>query len=618
MDLRLTRPFHLRNNGVLYLMAAMISHGAWLFGESSPRSAQEILAQTRAASGGENWGRAGQIVSEGELQTHGLTAQIHFREDGRHGRSILRYEIPSRGIKGSEGSDGSQSWQQDQEGYISLSDDQASVQDAISNAYLTRRGYFEPDFGGAGVQSIQPIIDGEISYDRITIRPKDGREFTLWINSGTHLIERIEHGSPKPSIELWSDYRDADGVRLPFKIIQKGEAAQETSFTARKISSEVHEGDFAIPFQNDYHFSQGSSTTVPFFGWDGVYLNAMINGHGPYTVVLDSGAVNLISADLVKELGSQSGEQLKLGAFGGDVEAIATQLHSVQIGNLTLRDQDFVVTPFPYPLTHSWREPVVALIGYQTLRRLVVQIDYEHSQLTLSDGGAFRYAGTGSALPLQIRNQNLEIEGAVDGIPGTFDLDTGQTVALTMYTGFAAKHDLVRHYGAHFRGVSGEGYGGLTHAYFARVGTLDLAGVQAHALVTNLSTDTQGESANEGAGNVGTGFFKQFTVTLDCIHHKLFLEKNSNYGRKDIFNRVGIVLQLTTKGAKIVTVLEGSPAAAAGLLEGDVITALDGVRHDQPDFSEHAFYGPTGKIVHVEVESGEKKRQLDLILRDVL
>src|SRR6185437_9403608 len=95
--------------------------------------------------------------------------------------------------------------------------------------------------------------------------------------------------------------------------------------------------------------------------------------------------------------------------------------------------------------------------------------------------------------------------------------------------------------------------------------------------ITVLSTDALGaESSTTAAGNIGLRILRQFNIVFDGPHGKMYLEKNANYGRPDVFNRAGLILDDFPEHLKIKTVIPGSPGSKAGLKEEDVITQIDG------------------------------------------
>lgn len=77
---------------------------------------------------------------------------------------------------------------------------------------------------------------------------------------------------------------------------------------------------------------------------------------------------------------------------------------------------------------------------------------------------------------------------------------------------------------------------------------------------------------------------------------------------------IDVLKDQTVRG---VTVFAGSPAEAAGLRRGDLITAIDGSKplEEQQD---PAFAQPVGKVLHITVRRDGVERTYEVTLRDVL
>jgi hypothetical protein len=190
--------------------------------------------------------------------------------------------------------------------------------------------------------------------------------------------------------------------------------------------------------------------------------------------------------------------------------------------------------------------------------------------------------------------------------------------SLSLYAPFVARHKLVEHYGAKIQGYAGEGYGGADRGFYTRADTLQLGQTQVVRPITVLSTDTQGaESSATVAGNIGLHVLRQFNVIFDGPHGKMYLEKNPNYGKPDIFNRAGLLLNFDPDNLKIKTVVPRSPGAKAGLKEEDVITQIDG-KPPTDETMQSAFTQPVGTVLHLTVRRGAKTRTVSLALKNIL
>jgi hypothetical protein len=588
---------------------------------------EEILASVKQATGGAAWDHVGEIINDETIQVGALTGQGTEFIDLKGGRSLLRYRFPS-GVppQGAQGFDGRQGWQQDADGHIQVSEDTSSQRGNADNAYATRHGYWNPNLGGAMVRLLPPTSDQGITYERIFILPSGGRGFTLWINTATHLIDRSEGTGEHPSTDHFSDYRWTDHVLLPFKI--SSESADATSsqiFTikTRRMLPQIHDPDFSIPFERNYEISGSWPVVVPFLpNSKAILIKATIEDKGPFYIMFDTGASNVMDAGLAHQLGLRKERQVTGQGAAGSFPAGLTRINSIHIGNLNLHNQVFGVFPLPYFFLHG-AVPVRAVLGYPVLRDLAIRIDYEHSQLTFYDGPTFEYSGEGTGIPCFFTPGvgPATVRGSIDGTSGAFDLDTGNQGSLALLKGFVIQHDLVHKLNAHLHGVAGESFGGAgmpMHAYFARVHTLDLGGVQVHDVVAQLSQDSSGGFAGPDAGYVGAGVLKQFTITFDSIHQKVFFQKNDAYGKPDVFNRTGIIGDPTPQGLKVLNVFEGSPAALAGIRQGDVISTINGHRSVDPEIPEDVFEQPEGTVLHFTVRRGGLNKSIELRLRDIL
>jgi hypothetical protein len=590
------------------MFLALLVPASGLIAQTQTHSAAEILQRAREATGGDAWNQFEECVSEGTITVAGKTGSIRIAENLRTGANTARADIPDLGVRQANGTSPQGSWQQDDAGNIRLLPGGADWQ--IDDLYLTSRGYWHPNAGGATVTMLDPATEADATYDRLQFQVKGGHGFTLWINQTTHLMERV--ATDGNNIKFLSDYRRVDGVLLPFSQRKgDGNQTQVVTLTERMLLKRVNESDFAIPFAHDFEMPPSGSVTVP--AEQGIIFEGKINGKGPYKMVFDTGSVNLLSADLAKELGlTVEGETQRFASDSGNIDSKISRVRTLEVGGLIMHDQLFHVISTP---SDGEDTPQIA-IGYELMRRLVVKIDYEHERLTFYNAPTFTYSGGGVEVPMRIKGLLLEADGSVDGIPATFALDSGNEVAFSLDGGFVKQNNLIERLGAHYHGYSGRSYGGpLPEAYYVRLKTLGIGGAEVHDLITNLSAGEPGPGGF--AGNVGRSVLRQFNATFDCMRGKLYLEKNANWGKPGIFNRAGIVIDPVDQGEKVMTVLPGSPAEAAGLAVGDVITKIDG-HAPSDDLDDPAFLQPVGTVVKLVVKRGDEERQVDVTLRDML
>jgi predicted aspartyl protease len=569
-------------------------------------SAENVLESVRQATGGDAWNRFRECESQASITLGGKTGTLRYVEDLRTGANVSYIDIPELGVHQGHGISPAGDWRQDDTGDIQLQQGRDPLE--IDEFYLVSHGYWRPHFGGADVKLLSESTEQGTTYDRLEFHVPGGHGFTLWIDHSTHLIQRVITDSER----YFGDYRPVNGVLLPF-FQRNGQGAQTQSvvMTKRVLLRSLNVSAFAIPFRSDYTMPSSGRVTVPAEG--GINFEGKINGKGPYRMMFDTGSINLLSADLAKQLGLRlESDSQKFASDSGNLNMQITHVATLQIGGLIVRDQRFFVLSVPAGTTDA---PLIA-VGYELMRRFAVKIDYERQQLTFYNAPAFSYSGNAVKVPLRLEGQVFEVNASVNGFPGVFFLDTGNESAFTMEAEFVKQNHLVERLGAHYHGYSGKGYAGPTgDAYFARVKTLRIGDAEVHDLIAYLVADQP--NPTQTAGNIGRSILRQFNVIFDCLRGNLYLEKNANWGEPGIFSRAGILLDPTEQGQQVMTVLPGSPGEAAGLAVGDIITRIDGKPPgDDPD--EPAFLQAEGTVVHITVKHGDTDREMQVTLKNLL
>ena len=103
--------------------------------------------------------------------------------------------------------------------------------------------------------------------------------------------------------------------------------------------------------------------------------------------------------------------------------------------------------PLPDAVEHRGTLPPIAgFLGYELFKRFAVRLDYAHEELTLTPLAWFAPDGHGTAVPLMFTQKTPEVEGAVDGIPGRFMVDTGNNSSVVLMGPFVESHGLATRY----------------------------------------------------------------------------------------------------------------------------------------------------------------------------
>jgi predicted aspartyl protease len=349
-----------------------------------------------------------------------------------------------------------------------------------------------------------------------------------------------------------------------------------------------------------------TQVVVPFTLYAGhIYVDVTIDGKGPFHIVFDSGALNVLTPATARSLGLASSGKIEAHGTGGVQSASKTRVGSIRIGGVSLRDQIFYVVDLPSPANEG--RPIDGLIGFEWLSQFPTRIDYAAATLTFYPRGGFRYAGAAAATRLRFRGRLPQVDGAVDGIAGRFTIDTGSNGSLSLYPAFVAKNGLVARYRATTEVLSAIGVGGPIYALQTRVGALSIAGQSVTRPVTFLARVRSGAAMDaDTAGNIGSGVLRRFTLTLDYPRSLVYFEPNAAFAEPDLADRSGLRLEVVPAGFRIVYVVKDSAGMLAGLKADDVIVAIDGRPAAGSDITafRSRLKGAAGTAIPIGMEGG--------------
>ena len=226
------------------------------------------------------------------------------------------------------------------------------------------------------------------------------------------------------------------------------------------------------------------------------------------------------------------------------------------------------------------------ILGYELFSRFVVEIDYMRQHVILHRPDAFRPRRSFREIPISVE----DTKPYIDGVQLKTSDSTTVTVRLMIDTG--ASHALMlnkasderitipeRHISGYLgRGLSGEIYGQMARIPQLGIDKFELKGVTTSFPEANAFTRTLSERT-EHQGNLGGSVLKRFRVIFDYANGKLYLKKNRLFRTGFEYNMSGMELAATgplLTDLIVSRVIKDSPAARAGIREGDVIVSVNG------------------------------------------
>lgn len=317
-----------------------------------------------------------------------------------------------------------------------------------------------------------------------------------------------------------------------------------------------------------------------------VFLPVAIGHHQPSWFLLDTGAgmtaVAQTTADATGLVATGRGK-----ARGAGPGVVETTLH---------RDVDLRVagTSIHIPLLSGIPLTAVSLpegrsiegiLGYNVIEQFAIEIDYAHRILRFHAPSSYAPPAGAVAVPITfdqghpVANAELTLP---DGrtLPMRMMVDTGARGGVVVNTPFAEKRRVYDAIAPTLEGAFGVGIGGASAFRVGRAKQFKFAGVAFDVPVVSASLDRAGAVANPNLdGIIGAEVLRRFTVTIDYAHRRLLFVPNAALREPFEFDMAGTGFKAANlKFDRILVryVLPHTPAAEAGLQEGDELVSVNG------------------------------------------
>ncbi len=456
----------------------------------------------------------------------------------------------------------------------------------VSTLFLASGKYLEAKYRGDAVSYKGELKVDETTYHVLAIEPENGLPMTMFIDPETYLISFTEAKVQMFNIRVrQDDYREIDGVMVAFHSKQETGVAildMELTTTSHEFNVAIDDGAFRFPRDEviDYSILDGGPSRVNFkLSGNHIYIPVKINGAGPYSFVLDSGAgLTVVGSNVASDLKLPvTGELPAVGMGGVEVGSFA-EADSITVGDVVIRN--LVIGKIDLEgLNRFTSERVDGILGYDIFTRFVVRIDYYDSVLTIFLPDDSSAIADGCVLGIEIEMNHPMITGVVnDSIQGRFRVDTGSMSYLDLNSEIVRKYDLVAQSRTepvelHLRGIGDETITSLA----GRLASLKLCDFELTDIPCGFTLSDSGILAIESVdGNIGSGILSQFICTFDYSRNRLTLSPNPDFSEPIEILSTGLRLMMDEDRFIVVDVIFGSSAADKEIMAGDVVVSIDG------------------------------------------
>lgn len=562
------------------LVWAAVAAFTALLGPGPARAATDpaaLFTRERAASGGDAWHAVAAVRTAGWVVQGGVPNPFSQVVDRKTGWSKTITDVGSlHDISGFDGV----AW--DFQGGPITEQTLPGIQaDNVTQAYIARDGWWS-----AGDPARMSALGATATEDGVRVVPAGGSTVDVWFDRRTGLIDReVAHTDFGSSTTVTDDYRAAGDVILSYHQTVTDPQGAVTILDVRTVAlqTSLAASDLARPQARSFgRLTSGTSTTVPLRLSDdpgGIIVPLRIDGR-PTPIQFDSGASNYFTPEAAKRLRIPSAGGLALEGVGnGSENGSMSAALTLAIGAAELTGQHGAIGPLPYVFQHQIHDAVVAgLVGSQFLQSFRTTFDFDALRATFAsyDLAPPALPARGMVLPGLSDGQDVFVQASVDGVPGVFLIDTGNSGGLVITRRFANAHGLFRKPGLVY--ITPGGIGGHLTTERYRAKTLTLGGATLHGLPLTITNQTAGSFASRSvAGNIGLGVLSRYRITFDYRNHTLTLVPRATYDAPYRVDRAGLALNQTGPDAfAVLSTVAGGPADQAGIHAGDRILAFNG------------------------------------------
>jgi len=367
----------------------------------------------------------------------------------------------------------------------------------------------------------------------------------------------------------------------------------------------------------DLQFASGQAARrIPFeFVGNHIYLRARVNDSEPLWFLLDTGAT-------ASYLDVQQAKALTLGDQRTSVKNV-----SISFSGGRLLNQNFSIRSFGFSVYDG--HAIDGMLGYDFISHFVIEIDYPKRIVNLCDPNNYKYSGVGEIVPLTlleddsggkvplVRVKIMQLGRAP--IEGKFIADLAWRAAITFNRPFVEANKLLQTPQKTIQAVLGAGsMVRESKQPIGRLPNIQLGHFTIRNPVAIFFQDKQGIMAiSEFDGIIGSEILRRFKVIFDYSRQQMIIEPNRYFSETYEYDMAGMLLVVEGTGFRVKQVMENSPATAAGLREGDLITAVNGRTVLTLERLRQMFMRK-GRSFRLTAKRGDEKMQTIITLRRLI
>jgi hypothetical protein len=289
----------------------------------------------------------------------------------------------------------------------------------------------------------------------------------------------------------------------------------------------------------------------------------------------------------------------------------------LRLPNLTIDSLNFHINDYDL-LSSVYGERIDGIIGYSVLSRYILKINFDSSYLEFWSRGSIKYPRGGYLLKPFITTLPVQTARVKDErtINSRFLYDMGAGLNMMLTTDFITDSALL-HRKRKFYTKQAEGLGGKIDMQMTVIKEVKLGPYKFRNVPIYVFDDEYNITSYPYLGGlIGNDLLRRFNIILNYERRDFHLVPNKHYTDPFDYSYSGIELYDLDGEIVIGDVAKGSPAEKVGLLEGDVVVAIDKSFNQNLGQMKIALQ-QEGKLIRMIVRRGEELVQKEFKIKSM-
>ncbi len=369
-------------------------------------------------------------------------------------------------------------------------------------------------------------------------------------------------------------------------------------------------------------------TKIPFeLEGNHIFIQLKIEESESLEFVFDTGAggtvINTTTAEKLGLIASKTSENT--GASGKVITKIIKN-NQIRIKTIKLDKIDLQSAPLSH-LEEKFGRNLDGIIGYDFLKKYVVEINYDDFELVVFKAKNFKYQGDGEMVKIDLGNVPTAVfpialkEGGY--IKEEFILDNGAGLALAFTSPFSKRNNLRSSIGKTYPNNASGFSSNVANVYVGKIHKLKILDYEYANIPASIYNTDVGVFANEVIASViGNEILKKFNITFDYKRKRSYWELNDRFLNEAFeISHSGLKLKLNSDRSKIIVdyIIPKSEVANSKLKVGDEIIEIDNVKTSNTSLTQlRKLLHQDGKVITIKFKQDHQVQEVTIHLKPLI